>query len=206
MTIVIFGATGRTGRRLIQQALAQGHRVRAYVRDRRKFEVQQVEIFEGEIDDVASMERAVEGTDAVFSTLGPTKTSPPDLMTRAAANIVKAMKKKGIRRLIWQTGAGVRDEQDPFSLVRMIMVFLMKVFSPSVHSDSEAAFQTIKNSELDWTVIRVPVLKDGDRQGGYKVGFSPPGPVPLSRADIAEFMLRQLTDRQYMRQSPFIGR
>lgn len=100
MTIVIFGATGRTGRRLIQQALAQRHRVRAYVRDRRKFEVPQVEIFEGEIDDVASMERAVEATDAVFSALGPTKTSPPDLMTRAAANIVKGMKKKGIRRLI----------------------------------------------------------------------------------------------------------
>ena len=82
----------------------------------------------------------------------------------------------------------------------------MKLISPQVLEESVRTFQSVAASDLDWTVVRAPNLKDGPKQGGYHVGFTPPPPTPLAREDVAEFMLKQVSDKTYLRRAPMIGR
>jgi len=207
MKLVIFGATGGTGRALVRQALVAGHEVTAFVRDPAKLGIQpeRLKVVQGDISDAARVEEAVSGNEAVIGALGPTRTSASDMLRKGAANVIAAMKKHGLRRLIWQTGAGVRDEGDGPSAIRSVMVFLLKLLSPKVLEDSEHTFAAIKASGLDWTVVRVPRLGDGPKVGGYVLGFTPPGPKPISREDVAEFMLRQLVENIYVHRAPMIG-
>jgi putative NADH-flavin reductase len=208
MKIIVFGATGGTGKELVKQALDAGHQVTALVRNPANLSLQndRLEIVPGDIADMACLDQVIAGKDAVISALGPTRTSPPHAMSLGSANIVAAMKQHGVRRIIWQTGAGVIDAGDALSVIRTLMVTLMKLLSPAVLADSQQAFENIKQSGLDWTVVRVPRLKDGSKEGGIHAGFVPPGPTPVTRADVAEFMLRQLSDRTFIGKAPMIGR
>lgn len=209
MKLIIFGATGGTGRAVVRQALAEGHEVTAFVRDPAKLgayaQHERLRVVQGDVTDAARVEQVVEGADAVISALGPTRASAKDMLRAASTNIIAAMKKHGVRRLIWQTGAGVRDEGDQPSAIRIVMIMLLKLFSPQVLEDSERTFQNIKASDLEWTVVRVPALKDGPKQGGYRAGVAPPSPIPLAREDVAEFVLKQLSDNTDVHRAPMIG-
>jgi uncharacterized protein YbjT (DUF2867 family) len=161
MRVTVLGASGRTGRALVSQALEAGHDVVAFVRDRSKLgiEHERLTVIEGDATDLASLERAVAGADAVLSGLGPVKGRDPRLMPRAAAAVVDAMRNEAVRRLVWLTGAGVRDEGDPRPIVRSAIRGLMRIVSRAGLESSDAAYRTIVASGLDWTVARVPRLK-----------------------------------------------
>jgi putative NADH-flavin reductase len=207
MKLVVLGATGRTGRLLVEKALVEGHEVAAFARNpsRLALEHERLVLLPGDVGNAVQVELAVAVAEAIISALGPTRTSSRDVMTVGARNIVEAMNRHGVRRLVWQTGAAVRDSQDPPSVIRAVMAGLLRLLSPGVLEDSERAYQIIKTSGLDWTVVRVARLKDGPEQGDYQVGFAPPGPKPVSREDVAGFMLQQLSDDSYCRQAPMIG-
>lgn len=207
MKLIVFGASGGTGRAVVKQALEKGYIVTAFVRDAAKLGVShdRLRVVVADVTDPASVEQAMADSEAVISALGPTRTSSKTAIRAGAANIVAAMNMHGVRRLIWQTGAGVRDGGDEPSAIRTVMVSLMKLLSPGVLEDSEGAFETIKASDLNWTIVRVPILKDGPKQGGYHAGFAPPLPKPVSREDVAEFLLKQLSDGAFVRRSPMIG-
>jgi putative NADH-flavin reductase len=208
MKLIIFGATGGTGQEIVRQALENGHDVTVLVRAPAKLTIQhdRLKVIVGDIGDAAAVEKAVAGADAVISALGPTRDSAPMMLTHGSANLIAAMKRHNVRRLIWQTGAGVVDEGDAPSTIRNIIIGLMKIISPRVLADSINTFNNIKHSDLDWTIVRVPMLKNGPRQGNYSAGFTPPAPKPLARADAAEFMLKQIDDKTFLRQSPMLGR
>ena len=207
MKLIIFGASGGTGQELVKQAMAAGHDVTVFVRTPSRLMTQhtQLKVVQGDVGDVAQVAVAVQGHDVVISALGARRDSPKDLMATSAATLIAAMQTHGVRRLIWLTGAGVSDVGDGSSFVRTLMVGLMKLLSPQVLADSTRAFQVIKASDLDWTVVRAPRLKDGAKAGGYRAGFTPPGGKALARADAAEFMLQQLSDPTYVRKAPLIG-
>jgi putative NADH-flavin reductase len=207
MKVVVFGATGGTGRLLVEKALARGHEVAAFAREPSRFGLEHECLVRlpGDVGDPLPVEQAVAVADAVLSALGPTRSSSRDVMTVGARNIVQAMKKHGVHRLVWQTGAAVQDSQDEASAIRGVMVRLLRFLSPGVLEDAQRAFQLIKASGLDWTVVRVARLKDGPPAGDYRVGFAPPGPRPVSREDVAEFMLRQLSDDSYLCRAPMVG-
>jgi putative NADH-flavin reductase len=207
MKITLFGASGRTGKNIIQQALDKGFEVYAYVRNPEKISLhhQNLKLIEGKLYETDKIDSAINGTDVVMSALGMVKGSPKDLMRKAAVIITESMKKNRIKRLIWQTGAGVMDENDGKSISRNIIRFIMSLFTGSMLKDSEGAYQIIKSSNLDWTVVRVPMLKDGEKEGGYTSSFTPPKPKPISRADVAEYMLKQCEDDNFIKKSPIIG-
>jgi putative NADH-flavin reductase len=207
MKITLFGATGRTGQKILKQALDKNHEITAYVRnpDKIKINHKNINIIEGELYQKEKLESAIKGSDVVMSALGPVKNSPKDIMQNTAREITDSMKKQNVKRLIWQTGAGVRDKDDEPSISRDIIRFIMKIISGSVLKDSEAAYNIIKSSGLDWTVVRVPMLKDGSKEGGYTANFTPPKPKPLSREDVAEFMLKQCVDNDFIKKAPIIG-
>lgn len=172
MRLAVFGATGRTGRLLVQRALDAGHQVTALVRspDRMPIRHQRLTLLPGDAMNAADVEKAVQGADAVLSLLGPSPGSPPGLMAAAGRNIVAAMRGHGVRRLVAMTGAGVAAPQDRPKLFNHLIKFALKTFSPDVLRDSEAYADAIGASDLDWVLVRVPVLADGPPTGRYRVG------------------------------------
>ena len=208
MRIVIFGATGKTGHHLVAQALSAGHEVRAFVRDASRLPMrhERLQIVEGDVLDTTSVEQAVSNVDAVLSALGHTKTSTNDVQKVGTENIVGAMKKSDVRRLISLTGAGVRDEQDEPKLVDKLFGLLLKILQPAVLEDAERHAEVIKASGLDWVIVRAPRLTDGPRTGEYRVGYvGKNSGTKISRADVAGFMLGQLTADEYLHQQPMIS-
>ncbi|MBI5670607.1 MAG: SDR family oxidoreductase [Chloroflexi bacterium] len=208
MKLAVFGATGGTGVPFVQQALAAGHEVVALVRTPSKLGLQhpRLTLVQGDVMNAADVEKTIQGADVVVSMIGPTKTSPPNMMATAARNIITAMNKCGVRRLVAMTGAGVAFPEDRPKLLNHIIKFALKTISPQVLKDSENYADQIRVSGLDWTLVRVPMLANGPATGNVRVGWVGVNTGPrLVRADAAAFLLRQLDDRQYLHAAPVIS-
>lgn len=208
MKILVFGATGRTGRRLVVQALEAGHEVTAFVRDPEKLGIynERLRVVRGDVMDAESVDEAVAGQDAVLSALGHTKTSAKDVQARGTQNIVEAMKRHGVGRIVSLTGAGVRDPKDEPKLFDKAIVFLLKRLQRDVLEDAERHAEVLRRSGLDWTIVRGPILNDGGKTGEYRVGYvGKNSSTKISRADVADFMIRQLDDDSHLGQVPMVS-
>jgi putative NADH-flavin reductase len=208
MKVTIFGASGRTGQHLVEQALERGHQVSAFARSPQKLARfdGQIDVVEGDVGDGKAVSRAVSGADAVVSALGPTDNTPDYEVTRGTNNILQAMKQHGVQRLVVSVGAGVGDPQDEPKLFNKLINLLLKLFSRHVYEDMKRSMQTVRDSDREWTVVRVPMLTDDPATGDIKVGYVGKGMGPrLSRADMASFMLDQLHSDAYLHQAPAIS-
>ncbi|AHY48276.1 Putative NADH-flavin reductase (plasmid) [Rubrobacter radiotolerans] len=207
MKLAVFGATGRTGRRVVASALSRGWEVRALARDPAKLGEfggeERLEVVRGDVLDAAAVERVVAGCEAVVSVLGHVKGSPKDVQTRGTQNIVRAMERTGVRRIVSLTGAGVRDSRDRPKLVDRVFAFLLARLQKDVLEDGERHVEVLRRSGLEWTVVRGPRLTEGERRGEYRVGYvGKESGTQISRADLAEFMLDQVSDTTYLRRMP----
>jgi putative NADH-flavin reductase len=202
----IFGGSGRTGRLLVQQALAQGYSVKALVRTLGKLaEHPQLETVLGDATDEVAVAQTVDGCDAVVSVLGHSRNSAKDIQTVATRHIVSAMRGQELRRVISLTGAGVRDPLDHPTVVDRLFRILLKTLSRDVLQDAEEHTAVLRDSGLDYTIVRSPRLTDGSNTGIYKVGYLGQGlGKQISRADVASFMLVQLHDDTWIRKMPVI--
>lgn len=209
MRIVIFGAAGRTGIPLVQQALDAGHEVVAFARTPSKLPVQgeRLSVVQGDALNAADVERAFAGgADAVASVLAPAKGSPANLLPTAAAHIVAAMQQHGVRRLVYMTGAGVDMPGDQPKLFNHLIKFALKTLAGDVLQQSLAAVEIVRSSGLEWVIVRAPMLTDGPRTGQYRVGMVGVNTGPrLRRADAADFILKQLESGAYAGQAPVVS-
>ncbi len=208
MKIIIFGASGGTGLKIVEQALGAGHVVTAFVRTPSKLGIQNQNliVFQGDVMDAAAVGKAIAGQDAVISALGPVRPPVPGMMETAAKNIVAGMQAHGIRRLISTTGAGVRDPQDEPKFIDNFMGVLLRLLAKDVLLDSAANVKVIQASDLDWTIVRYPRLLDGALTGKYRVGYvGKDSGSQLSRADGADFVLKELTAKQWVRKAPIVS-
>jgi putative NADH-flavin reductase len=208
MKIIVFGASRGVGLQVVEQALQAGHQVTAFVRNPSKLTLQHrnLTVCQGDSMDAAAVENAVVGQDAVISALGPTRPPVRGMMETSARNIVAAMKKHGVRRLISTTGAGVRQPEDKPKLADHLISALLKLLVKDVVLDSAANVKIIQNSDLDWTVVRFPRLNDGDRTRKYRVGYvSEESGTQLSRADAADFILKELNEKKWLRKLPLVS-
>ena len=199
MKIVVFGASRGTGLKVVEQALEAGHNVTAFVRTPSSVNIKHANltVFQGDSMDAAAVEKAVAGQDAVISALGPTRPPIPAMMESSAKNIVAAMKKHGVRRLVSTTGAGVRQPEDQPKFADHLIGFLLNLLAKDVVLDSAANVKVIQASDLDWTVVRYPRLLDGAHTGKYRVGYvGKDSSSQLSRADGADFVLKELTEKK----------
>ncbi|MDX2140533.1 MAG: SDR family oxidoreductase [Chloroflexota bacterium] len=194
MNITVFGASGRTGRLVVDEALAAGHSVTAFVRDPAKLSIKhdRLKFVQGDSANLVQVREAVKGADVVISALGPVKGSPKDLLATAQRNIIEGMKQEGVRRYVALTGAGVRDAQDQPKLVDHIFGFLLKMTAGDVLKDSQDGVDIVRNSDRDWIVVRAPRLMDGPKTGKIRVGYvGADSGTQISRADLAAFMVQQ---------------
>lgn len=208
--LTVFGGTGRTGRKVVELALARGDSVTVLVRDGSRLgkEVaERVDVVEGDAVDPAAVEKAVQGASAVLSALGHAKGSPKDVETAALRNIVGAMEKEGVRRLVVLANTAVKDDGDRPTVGQRLLLWLLRTFGRDVYQDSLTKGAVVKGSGLDWTLVRASILTNGRPTGRYRVGQMGKGMgVAVSRGDIAEFMLKCATEGTYVRECPYVSR
>ncbi len=206
--LAIFGGTGLTGRQLLTLALDRGMEVVALARQPSKLAEfhGSLKVIEGSATDVTAVERAVTGSNAVLSAMGQVKDSPPDILTTASLNIVGAMKKSGVRRVVILTDTSVEDPGDSPPFRHRILRGTLRLINGKLARDSTPAAEAVSGSGLDWTVVRAAILTNGPRRGRYSVGPLAVGrPLRVSRADVAEFMLSCATEGRFVNQRPVIG-
>lgn len=207
--IAVFGGTGMTGRLVVELALKRGHRVTALVRTRAKLGelADKVDVIEGDATDPAAVDRALAGSVAVLSTLGHVKGSQSDVETVALRNIVASMGRNNAKRLIVLSSAVVPDPADKPTIAQRFASWLVKTFRRDVYLDSLDKAKVVRESGLDWILVRAGILTNGAATGKYHVGnMSSGAAVRVSRADLADFMLNCVTGGEHLRESPYISR
>ena len=208
MRLLIFGATGGTGRELVRQALEQGHSVTAFARDAAALDRRDdLAAVTGDVLDPAAVERALAGHEAVLCALGTPATRPGTVRSQGTRNIVRAMEQRvGPRRLICQSTIGIGDSRallPPLYKYVLVPLLLRRTFAE--HQRQE---EIVRSSELDWTIVRAGALTDGERTGSDRHGLPPTErsiEFEISRADVAAFTLGLLGDGTYVRESPSIS-
>jgi len=208
MKLTIFGSTGGTGRQIVAQALEQGHDVTAFARSPEKLDQkhEKLKVVQGNVLDFASLERAIQGQDVVLCTLGLPPMDKSNLRANGTKNIIRAMEKTGVKRFICQSSAGVGDSSDtlPFLMKYLIVPFMLR----RSFADHEIQENYIKESQLDWIIVRPAALTDGEHTGSYQHGYTADNKTvtnKISRADTADFMLKQLADNSYLHKMPCIS-
>ncbi len=206
MKIAVFGATGGVGRRVVEQAFEADHAVTALARNPQKLGLThpRLTIVTGNVLDAARVEETLQGADAVVVSLGNTNPNPDYIVSQGTQVIVTAMQRLARpRRIVIVSSIGVGDSKDQ---VPFAFKLLMKSILRKPMEDKERQEALVKASDLDWTIVRPGGLTDGPATGVYQVGTG--GKVQagqIARADVAAFVLKQLSDMTYLRQTPAIS-
>ncbi len=208
MKLLIFGSTGSIGRQLVEQALEQGHTVTAFARNPAKLDIQHtnLKVVQGDVMDSASVEQAVQGQDAVLCVLGSGAQRKGAIRSEGTRQIIQAMEKTGVRRLICQTTLGAGDSWENLNFFWKYIMF--GAFLREVFADHERQENEVKQSRLDWTIVRPGAFIDGDHTGQYRHGFPSTDKttkLKISRADVADFLLQQLTNDAYLYKTPSLS-
>ena len=206
MKVLIFGATGTVGRELVTQALEVGHTVIAFARDPSKLEIEHpsLEIIEGDVMDSAIVDRAVTGHDAVVVALGAGIQG--QVRSTGTRNIIQAMQRHGVRRLVCLSTLGVGDSRVHLNFYWKYIMFGMLL--RGAFADHVSQEEHVIRSGLDWTIVRPAAYTDGERTGNYRHGFPATAKalkLKVSRADVADFVLTQLADNSYVNMTPGVS-
>jgi putative NADH-flavin reductase len=204
MKLAVFGATGGTGLQVVEQAVQAGHEVTVLARDPSKLGELKPRIIIGNVLEQADVNRTLEGAEAVICSLGTTSlgttgNNPKDIVSTVTKNIIAGMKAKGIKRLMVVTSLGVGDSKDqvPFAF-KMLMNTLLK----GVMADKNVQEELVKESGLEYTIVRPGGLTNGPKTGNYTVGIDKTIKAgQVSRADVAAFILKELTDKKFLHQA-----
>lgn len=208
MRILIVGASKGIGLETTRQALAAGYDVRALARSATSIKLSdtKLEKVQGDALDQQDVETALAGVDAVIVTLGVglgDLFKPVNLFSDATRVLIDAMKAKGVDRLICITGFGAGDSQASISLLQRVP---FRIVFGRAYDDKSRQEDLIKQSGLDWTIVRPGVLLNGPRTGRYKVLREPSEwrNGIISRANVADFLIRQIEDRAFVHAAPVL--
>jgi putative NADH-flavin reductase len=203
MRLLVFGATGGTGRQTVEQALAQGHQVTAFVRQPAALAIQHPDltVVQGDAQGKEAVRKVMPGHDVVVSALGTR--GGPAVLPECTRNILDAMQEHGIRRSLWVSSFGAGDSINQMSWLAQNLI--VKGFLRQAIEEKDAQEQIIMASDTDWIIARPGGLTDGPRTGVYRVLGSASkekvGRPSISRGDVADFLLKHLTGDQYVREA-----
>jgi putative NADH-flavin reductase len=206
--LLILGATGGTGLRLVSQALEAGNEVTAYVRDAAKLEVkhERLRVVVGPIvDEARPFREAMTGQDAVISTLGRGLSLQSEhVIERCVPPMLSAMKAHGVGRLIFTSAIGVGDA---YSEAPLLSKLVIRVLLKDIYPDKLIGENLVRNSDLEWTIVQPAGLTNGRLTRRYRAAehLRHRMVATISRADLAHFLLSQLDDRTYVRRIAQLG-
>lgn len=205
MRVAVIGATGRTGRLLVGELLRRGHQATVLVRDPTHLGdlTAHVTVITGDSRDPDVLADLVDGADAVLSALGPTGKEPP-LHRDTAGALVAVMTTAGVRRFIGISGAGIDVPGDQKTPRDKLISTLIRLLGGKTVADKPAEYRVWAASDLDWTLVRPPRLRDGEPTG--QVEHDPhrsTRSTTMRRADLAVFLTDVLEQHLYPQQAPF---
>jgi putative NADH-flavin reductase len=197
MRVAIIAGSGGIGRWLLSIAREDGNHVKTLVRDRRKLpgDLGAIGVIEGDVRDASAVEAVVGGSDVVLSALGSDGTGPSDTREVGTLNILAAMRDQNVKRISVVSSAGVEDDPNMNFLARRVFLPLL-LRNPL--ADCRNMERAIVATDMVWTIVRPGRLTDGPRTGLYRANerFVPEGGREISRADVADFMVRTIVDER----------
>jgi nucleoside-diphosphate-sugar epimerase len=201
--LAIFGATGGTGKLLVEQALDSGYEVVVLVRDPTQLTAkhQHLTVVSGDVTDSAVVGRVVAGAEAIISVLGPRANNKGKPITLGTQNILAAMKKHGVRRIILSSTPSAFDPDDVPDLRFKLAIGMIRLVARFAYEDIVSTARAIRESDRDWTIVRVSMLSNARKTGIVSRDMG----MHITRADLAEFLLKQVQDTKYLRQAPAIS-
>lgn len=210
-SITIFGATGMVGRNLLQKAINNGNKTKVLVRDRKSIQEfsQAIEIIEGNYFDKERLKNALEGSDAILSTIGPQrndKLSPDDEENyiNSMAYIIKQMHTNKQTRWISISGAGVKMEHENLPLARKLLRVSQMAASKLTINIKDRELQLLEQSKLDWTNIRPPMIKE-EVEGEFVADENKFLGTTVDLNQLTDFMLAEITNNEWIKKAPVIG-
>lgn len=201
--VLVVGSTGGTGRQLVEQALARGHVVTALARDPSALRIEhpRLTVVRGDVLDYPSVEQAVRGQDAVLSALGHKQFfRPTRILSEGTRNVLHAMEANGVSRLICETALGIGDSAGRMGFYYTF--FVIPVILPFYFWDKARQERLVAASRVNWVIVRPGLLTNGAGRGRYRHGRNVGSflwTVRISRADVANFMLDQMSDTTHLR-------
>jgi putative NADH-flavin reductase len=204
--LLILGATGPTGRNLLDQALAAGHEVTALVRNPARLTLRhaRLAVAIGDATDSRALESAMTGQQAILSALGAGNSLRAQIASPAVAALIPAMRAQALKRVIFLSAFGVGETFAQASLLQRLAyrTMLRRIFADKTKADA-----MLRQSDLDWTLVYPTVLTNGARVGTYRVAerLAMTGLPKISRADVASFMLEQLSSAEWVRRTAVIS-
>jgi putative NADH-flavin reductase len=216
MNIAIFGASGATGTLLTQRSLAAGYNVTALLRTPEKFPLrEQVHVIQGSPFDLPSVSETIEGADVVLSTLGANSLKKEDVLERAVPQIIAAMQQtasqpKPVRRIIVLGSAGALPtslDKQPAWRRWIVQNIVYKTFLKWPIASQISQWNNLSHSDLDWTMVMPPMLTNTPAHGTYRIDGDalPINGSRISRADVADFMMQQINNSQWIRKGVYIA-
>lgn len=209
-TVLIIGASGGIGRETVRQALDAGHRVRAMARNTDKLEIThpQLELHSGDATAPEAVRAALDGVDAVIHVIGVAPSlkrmaTPIDVFSRTTAVLVAEMSRVGVPRLVAVTGFGAGDSRKALSFAERIP---HRLFLGTAYADKDRQEQIIRDSDLDWLIVRPTILTNGRGGRPYKVLLDPATwrNGLIARRDVADFLVAEVTTPTHSRVVPVI--
>ena len=206
MRLLILGATGPTGRNLLEQALAAGHEVTALVRNPARLTMThaRLAVAIGDATHSRALEGSMTGQQAVLSALGAGNSLRLEVASPAIAALIPAMRARALKRVIFLSAFGVGET---FAQASLLQRLAYRTVLRQIFADKAKADAMLRQSGLDWTLVYPTVLTNGARVGTYRVGerLAMTGLPKISRADVASFMLEQLSSAEWVRRTAVIS-
>lgn len=203
MKIIVFGATGSIGKQVLHQSIDEGHVVTAFARTPEKVKLNHpnLEVIQGDVLNLTDVEKAVKDQDVVICVLGAGRHG--NVRSSGTRNIISAMKTAGVKRLICQSSLGVGDSRKALNFFWKYIMFGF-LLRPAYQDHTEQE-ELVRQSGLDWIIVRPASFIDGEHTGHYRHGFASDDrttTLKISRADVADFIIKQLQNNHYLNKTP----
>lgn len=198
--IIVFGATGDTGKQVVEQALQTEHQVTVVVRNPGAFTIRHksLDIVKGDVFQSQTFEDAIKGKDVVVSCLGVRKREPTTVYSKGVSNIIHAMQKENARRIICLSAGAVIVPPKSSFLMKLVTKNILQRLFKYMYADMRIMEKILRDTDLNWTVIRPPWLRDTKHTGKYRTAINEHlnNPSKISRADLADFIVNHLDDEK----------
>jgi putative NADH-flavin reductase len=204
--IAVIGGTGKSGRYLVGQLLSRGQAVKLLVRDAKNFQVTNplIELVQGDARDYAAVRSLIRGCRAVISTLGQPKGETP-IFSEATTHVLRSMGESGVNRYILTTGLNVDTPLDKKGARTSAATEWMRSNYTATTADKQEEWKILTASEADWTLVRLPLIELTDTSGAIATSLEDCPGEKVSATDLARFLIGQLSEGPFLRNSPFLA-
>ncbi|MEA5459389.1 NAD(P)H-binding protein [Arcicella sp. LKC2W] len=207
-TIAVIGGTGKAGKYLVNQLVQRGFRLKLLIRNPETFQLKNplIQVVEGNANNATDIHLLMQGCNTIISTLGLGQpSSETNIFSESTKNILLAMTNHQIQRYIVITGLNVNTPFDKKSPKTQFATDWMYANYPKTTADKQTEYDILSSSNVDWTLVRLPLIEQTDEKGNIKVSLEDCLEDKISATNLAEFLIEQLTDDRFIKQAPFIA-